>query len=266
MTNVKYKKYDNPTLARDILLRIQKPEIISVLYMHYPLETKELLLQLQKLNDSIKEANKPNLLLSLLYHYRNTCESKQLPSDVTKQKIDSFFKNILKDLSKLQENIETYRVTITCALDGYTLNRTTYLIEKLEIYIGNNQYAKQDFKSKILKSLNLEFGKMGFLSNPDNNRRKELAIATTLRTSCEQLRGDIGNPETMPRGLVIDFMFHLCGAIFACEEISTSYLYRSDFIDLIEQEAKRLYMLYPDLAEAGEQLQKAVANCQLQKT
>jgi hypothetical protein len=266
MTNVEYKKHDNPTLARDILLKIQKPEIVSLLYKHYLSETKELLSKLHKLNNSTRESNKASLLLSLLHNYRNTCENKQLLSDVAKQKIDSFFKNLLQDLSKLQENIETYQATITCALDGFTLNRTTYLIEKLEIYIWDNQSAKQDFKSKILQSINLEFGKTRFLSKPANNLRKELAIAMALRTSCEQLRGDIGNPETMPRGLVIDFMFHLCGAISACEEIYNSYFYRSDFLDLIEQEAKRLYKLYPDLAEAGEQLQKAVANCQLQKT
>jgi hypothetical protein len=265
MVNDAQKHKHDPTLALDILQKLAQSPLHSVLHKHYLTEANQLFSKLQQLERSSQPNNIKNLIL-VLQRFQNNCQNFKKLSATESKIISLYFTPTIDELESLQRNSERHRLRITCALDGYTLNRTTDLIEKLQAYIE----TQQNFKSKALETKSLDFNKTvtGFHSRQFPTKTKqELIAAKELQCLCEDLRKQIGSRETMPRGLIITFMLHLCQAFSFFEAIYTGHQdVKSELFDRIQSEINRIRQYYPELAERGEELQKAIANYQLQKS
>lgn len=237
-------KHD-PTLAHDMCQKIKNHQTYSILNEYFPFETSRLLTKLQALDHPIN-GNDVDVLFLILDDYCTGCRDKNILSNTDLNNINLFFDSIFNELSKLQKNITSYEVTITCALDGFTLNSTSHLAEYIENFISLHQqnFGKNAFFSFQTASAGLEPW-----------REHELRAARQLLEFCIQLRDQIGSPETMPKGQIIDFMVHLC------ETVSSQTL-NDGLVKMVEREVDKLRQLYPELAEAGEELQKAMASYQ----
>src|ERR1700733_4459535 len=119
MSEAHSHKHD-PTLALEICLKIKN----SILLECYPQETIQLIAKLNDLDGS-RQGNQVATLLSLIQNYIDCCQSTDFPDHII-ESIDLFLNSLLHDLSNLDLNLRLYQATITCALDGYTLNRTCH--------------------------------------------------------------------------------------------------------------------------------------------
>lgn len=257
-----HKLKRDPTIALDLFESINQSPLHSALIERYPIETQRFLLQLKAL-DTTKEANHIPTLLAIIDDYENSCQQYTKLSTEEKDKIGRFFAAFSDYLQHLSNNIFELRVEVTCALDGHTLNRTTNLIQFLQEFI-----YEQDIRANI---------KQNFLSydkNPENTKKvaplhdtdkaqykiveKELDIAKHLKDICVKIRSQIGSPETKPKGLVIQFVVHLLESIRSCKELyNQDNRVKSKLYELIKLELEEIENLYPELVQAGEDLQKS---------
>jgi hypothetical protein len=237
-----------PTIAREILEKIRQSSIFSSLYRAYPQQTNNLLKALELLEGS-KKANNIPAILSKLVNFRSSCNNfSQAPIKEQKEIKSSIFmyennlENIIKHLQILEHGLKI-KIKITCALDCYTLNRTSSLINSLEEFI--KQYKGETSPN--------------FFSLAKSNK-KEIIIAQELKDICTMIRSQIGSPETMPKGLLINLVMHLHQAFQNCEKHNSTELSNH-----IQNEICQIQQKQPELAQAGEDLHKAIANYQPQK-
>jgi len=254
------------TLALDTLQIINNSSHYDALSSHYPNETAQLLDALKSLHLS-SNANEITTVSAFIKQHMSSCkEYASLPNDKRKA-IRHFFSQLTKDLDTLANNKELYSISIRCALDGYTLNHTTHLIQRLHFLI--EEHDQIDQKARFLspaKNYNASastFGKVDPVERKINQQAVDLA--KNLKKVCEKIRAQIGSPETRPRGLVIHLMVHLYHAIQSCQEHSLSPPALSKLLDSISREVKEIEQRYPKLAQAGEELQNAIATYQTQK-
>lgn len=146
-------------------------------------------------------------------------------------------------------------------LDEYTLNKTTYLIATLTHFvskltpnpeIGHLLSRGSGIYSKTMDVKNIEIPKK---------------ILETLIDHCQEIRRGIGSPDTMPKGLVIDFTMHLSQAICDATKIQNmrEYDITHQFLKYLETELDKIRNDYPDLTKAGEDLQSALENSRLER-
>ncbi len=253
-----HRRQHDSTLAVDLQVRLKNPTVYSILRQHYPSETTQLLMELRELDHSA-QGNKVDIILALISDYSEKCQQNKKVSNDLMQHIYTFLDPLLHELNALNKNIHANQVTITCALDGYTLNRTCHLVEKIASFIDKHQQPL-DFKRQTWGyPSSSSMLKPAFLSFKTKQADKaEISTAKTLLDFCIQLRNEIGSPETKPKGQVINFMVILC-------DLKQSPTLPAELSQIIEHEVASLYRFYPKLAAAGEKLQKAIANNQMQK-
>lgn len=235
-------KHD-PSLTFEIIAKLQNQ--LSSLSAHFPQKTQQLLQQLTDLQSS-DHANDLPSLLPIVKLYCDGCHHERLSADAAKRFL-GFFDEIVKDLEELSLNIETYKTPISGAIDAYTLNHTCRLINILQNFINQLQQAPKKLVGFHQTELN-------------QHKRKELSLAMGLKTMLEEIRSQIGSPESAPKGLVISFMMTLCDAKANCETIYGTIEANQQMFNFINLEIAEIQHLYPDLAEAGEDLQRAIAN------
>lgn len=237
----------DPTLALEILEKIKQSAFYDVLLNPYQNETQQLLRQLDDLGKT-DEANTISIILLYLNEYYLACKNFESVPENLQKPIQSFFDGMTDDLH----------------IDGYTLNRTNSLIAMLQTFI-----QEADTLPNIKEALLLEESSTVSLfhkTKRDYHAIKQgLNVANNLKRTCEEIRSQIGSPETQPKGLLIDFMFHLCEAIRFCQSGLTSTDINKKLIQSIKNEIDQIHQQYPELAKVAEELQNAIANCQMQK-
>ena len=258
-----HKLKHDPTLAFDIIERIKNPAIFYSLYKHYPQETDFLLVKLDKF-DKTANANDISSLLNLLRNHDEACQHHKNLPEKEKEAVQQIFNTIVTELQELEENLTTHKININCAIDAYTLNRTTHLINLLRSFIEeHSQTVKKNFwdsETRRSQTTNVSNFYQNTKTSPKQTE-KVLNVAKDLQSLCEEIRKQIGSAETKPKGLVINFMVYLFEAISLCPPIEIN----KKLVDSINHEIMQIRQIYPELAEAGEELQKAIANYQPEK-
>ncbi len=260
-------RYD-PTLAKHIHNKINIHPLSSILTQYLKLETKQFL-NLLKTLDERQRGNEIASLLVLTQKFQASCELAKIPAGEQKT-VNSVLSDVVKDLKDLHLNMRSYQVSISSALDGYTLNRTTYLIETIQALI-QEQRPSSSLKSFLTHSINPEKVTKSIFSSGQKVgckvAQKDINFIQEIKECFEKIRSQVGSPEMMPKGLAIHFMFNLC-------ETSSNLLKNDDhqqnsinqkIVDFIQFEINQLRHYYPEVAQAGEELQKAIANCQHKK-
>lgn len=252
---------DDPTVASAILVALQSPSLFATLETKFKEETFTLQQSLENSNKSGR-GNDVAKLLAAMKHFNQGCTKKKTElTPLEHQTVNDFTSLTLIDLYELYFNVNTHKIILASKTDAYTLNHTCYFILVLEDYI--NDLDKTSFETSPKKQKITTFYEK---KEPCSLIQQELDIARKLRKESAQIRSQIGSPEVMPKGLVITFMCHLCEALLACRDayraLSAS---NRQLLRLIGTEIENLKHTYPDLAKAGEDLQKAVANYQPSK-
>ncbi|MBA2655217.1 MAG: hypothetical protein H0U71_09175 [Gammaproteobacteria bacterium] len=258
MVKQTHKFTHDSTLASEINQKIHESPLALTLTKAFPFETKRFFHQLMKLNSS-DQGNQIPSIMGLLIEYHHNCNQYR-SLGAKGEEIRNFFKGLMAELNDLRTNIDAYHIAINCAVDGYTLNSTTYLILTLQSFIEKKLSLLE--KSTSLEEVSRS-KKTALKMKPKKRLPKEINLANDLKCTCEEIRQQIGSAETMPKGLVIFLVMHLCDAIHTCEEWAAEY--NQELIDCIHHEIEHIRQLYPELAQAGEDLQKAIANYPLQK-
>jgi hypothetical protein len=193
-------------------------------------------------------------------------EAKQLAS------LKRFLETLLKELKDLDTNINTFGVNINSALDGYTLNKTTKLIGEVNNFLKNiktslkdqshlTEEGKVQSKNKFASNLSSSFFSPPLNTHSHKAVEEEKIIAEQLKEKCEEIRRQIGSPESMPRALVISLVMQLHQAVNGHEKIyDGKTLYGEKLTKLLSEEVNNIQNLFPELAQAGENLQKAIEN------
>lgn len=256
----------DPTLASDILQKLTNSHVFATLITNYSGETQDLVDQLTI--DDTDQANEIPYLLDFIEKFPRHCDSFKKLEVLEREHVNNFFNDLTDELQELNHTYTQYPVDIHCALDCYTLSHTTVLIETLEDFLSEpKRGGKKSYFSETSAEASAStsaFYKAG--GQEYKAIQGEINLAQDLKCACEGIREQIGSPETKPRGLIIDFMHHLCEAISRCQELSMacSKDFDSTLQKCIEGEIKKLRKLYPDLAQAGEDLQKAFAHHRMQ--
>lgn len=261
MVKEKLKLKRESTLAFDLITTLKQSPISDTLQQYYPLATQQLYNQLIAL-DTSKEANHIIQLLQLIELNKAACANFEHIPAKEREDINRFWTDKIAYLQKLNKIEAKSNITITCALDGYTLEITHALITRLHAFIQNN-----DSKSKepaLSQATNLSFSTFFYSFNERGSLVEECQIARALKILCEQVQHEIGSPETMPKGLIINLVAHLYAALRSCEQIKCTN-YQSKLSTYIENEINQIKQRFPELDEVGEALQKAVAHCHFKK-
>lgn len=257
----------DPSLAFDIFQKIELFQYRSNFKQAYNHEIQELLDRLKALDIS-DSGNEIHSILLLLKGFEKKCQQFVKLSATDQKKTVDFFKDMANGLQLLNEHVTESNIPIRNAFDAYTLVRTSNLIAFLQT-LTYKQNLKENFKQEIMHPTRKASRSTFYDSSNDTPKaiEQELSIASDLKNVCEQLRSEVGSPETMPKGLVITFMVHLLDAITDCKQLMVPSTTNTDkLLAYIKREIITLKRFYPDLAEAGEVLQKATANYNPQKT
>lgn len=250
MVKPAHKLKSDPSIATTISEQIchQTPSLFDL----FPHETGHLLQKLHQLNQEQK-GNNIDLVSALLQEFWNHTISPGIKVlSASDDFLDTFFKAMLGELQELNSNIASHGVNIRSALDAYTLNYTTRVIATVHEFIEEQGLMHIQKKSFI------------FTKYPKADMKitsREVSLAQRLKDECEQIRSQIGSSDAMPKGLVIDFVVHLFEAMHEFEKL---YQHKCScksqkLICCIQETLNQIRRFYPDLAEAGEELEKAMA-------
>jgi Zn-dependent M32 family carboxypeptidase len=254
-----------PTIATWIMQQIEDHLLISKNTVSaLPTEISKLFNELQKIQP--KQENNIKTLTSIVknsYHNLSTNPQQEIRETGQFVSFKSFLESLLKELKELDANINTFGVNINSALDGYTLNKTTKLIGEVNNFLEDietsTKKGESQPKSKFVSSLSSSFFSPQLNNLNHKAMEEEKIVAEQLKEKCEEIRRQIGSPESMPRALVISLVMHLHQAI-NCHGKNGKTPYGEKLTKLLSKEVDNIRNLFPELAQAGEDLQKAIEN------
>jgi hypothetical protein len=173
---------------------------------------------------------------------------------------------VISNLRKLDDQATQLNIQVNNAVDAHTLITTSSMISSLEAFMlaARSLNSKQTYLSanepKIAKQAT-------FYGDPSKGSidPRCVVIADELKGLCKAIQSDIGSSETMPKGLVINLMVCLLDAFKRVESLMSENFSTDKLLKCIQNEIKLIRKIYPELAQAGEDLHKAVANYQYQK-
>lgn len=261
MVRETHKLKHDPTLALSILSFITLPPLSTILEANCPQQIQEVIEKIKHLNKT-NRGNEVHSLLEILQLFQNTYEGLNLVlSEIEQTQINHFFDSQLQSFYELSFNSRHHQITPQNVTDAFTLNETCYFITALNVLI--EELSPSEFKTEPSKENSASFYSAKV---PYKLVRKELNLAQKLREFSEQIRSQIGSPETRPRGLIITLMWHLCDAENTCNTIYKEEMVSPrPLLSLICKIIEQIKRSFPDLAEAGEDLHKAIANYQTPK-
>ncbi len=245
------------TLVSSILSSLDLPPLSQILRSKYPNETDSFVHELNGLQQT-KRGNEITTLLEVLQAFEITFNESNLRVSLEeKNLIETFFSSYLENFYELAFNIRRHHVLIQGSIDAFTLNHSSHYILLLDALI--NDLSPNPFIEVEKPQGRVSAFYQGQI--PYTVIKNELEIAKVLKKDIEVVRSQIGSPDTMPRGLIIIFMRHLCDAAFACQKLYEEHdLANRDLIQVINSAIKELKHAYPELAKAGEKLHEAIAN------
>lgn len=257
METNKYNPQHDHSLAFNVLTQLNLMPLSSILKVNYPKETDQFIEQLNLLN-ATNRGNEVESLLELIQLFQKVFDQKNLSLPLNEKKyVEDFFRRQLETFYELSYNVRYHQVTVQSTTDAFTLNHTSYLIMALDVLIEEltpNLSLKETSKhSPTQAPVYVE-------KIPYQLIKKELALAGEIKNFCEMIRSQIGNPEALPRGLLITFMWQLHQAQRNFEEIYQEMnVPQRRLIALVCSSIAQINNHYPDISKAVEVLHEAIA-------
>lgn len=247
----------DPTLALILLSELQLAPLCDILNNYYPTESTLFREQLFAL-DNDQQGNDVDRIVCLLKSFQDLLNQTEVTlSSDEKELIEAFLDHHLVNLYELIFNVKYHKIVLQSSTDAFTLNQTCFFINALNVLIEELHPSTSFTKpAELQQPLPFYSGRI-----PYQLIREVVALADELRCFSQNIVSQIGSPESMPRGLVITFMWHLCDAQSSCGDIyKRSNLPCGELCSLIDSTIQTVKTNYPDLAMAGEELHKAIAN------